>query len=150
MKIVYLADQPQHIPDLAVWLFGEWGHLNAGETLEKRVARLTSHSGRPGIPATLIALEGDTLLGSASLVANDLSTRPELSPFLASVFVLPAHRQQGVGSALVRQVMHTAALLGFPTLYLITHDQQQLYAKLGWSAVEELDYRGETVTLMMC
>lgn len=150
MNIVYLANHQQYIPMLAPWLFGEWGHLNIGETLESRVARLQLHTGSPGIPCTLLALEGEMLLGSAALVENDLSSHPQLTPFLASVFVIPEHRKKGVASALVKQVMNTAADLGFDTLYLITHDQQKLYAKLAWSPVEDLQYRGESVTLMKC
>ena len=67
---------------------------------------------------------------------------------MAGVFVDPAYRRRGVASALVLQSIATAAQLGIETLYLITHDQQQLYKNLGWSPVEELNYRGEDVTLM--
>ena len=148
MNIVYLADFPQYIPELAVWLFGEWGHLNVGETLERRVARLQSHTGRPGIPTTLIALEGEVLLDSASLVANDLRSHPHLAPFLASVFVLPEQRRRGVGRALVQRIAQEARQLGFDKLYLITHDRQEFYKSMGWSALEEMSYRGEEVTLM--
>lgn len=148
MQLGYLADYPQIIPELAVWLFGEWGRLNVGETLEKRVARLQSHTGRPGIPSTVIALEGDSLLGSASLVANDLTSHPHLSPFLASVFVLPEERRRGVGRALVQRVTEEAAKLGYPKLYLITHDRQEFYQSMGWVAQEEVEYRGESVTVM--
>jgi hypothetical protein len=38
--------------------------------------------------------------------------------------------------------------LGFPLLYLITPDQQKLYARIGWVAQRDLEYRGEVVTLM--
>lgn len=148
MQITYLVDHPQHIPTLAVWLFGEWGHLNPGDSVERRVARLTTHTGRPGIPTTLVALDGETLLGSASLVVNDLTSHPHLTPFMASVYVDPLHRRRGAATALVKQMIITAGELGFETLYLITHDQQRLYEKLGWVAVEDLQYRGEDVTLM--
>lgn len=148
MQIAYLADYPHHIPTVAGWLYGEWGRLNPGDSLERRIARLTAHTGRPGIPTTLIALEDDTLLGSASLVQNDLTSHPHLTPFMASVYVDPAHRRRGTASALVQQIMVTTGLLGIATLYLITHDQQRLYQKLGWSAIEDVEYRGELVTVM--
>ncbi len=148
MQIAYLVDHPQHIPTLASWLYGEWGHLNPGDSVERRVARLSTHTGRPGIPTTLIALDGDILTGSASLVQNDLTSHPHLTPFMASVYIDPAQRRRGAATALVRQMIVTTGLLGIETLYLITHDQQQLYEKLGWSAIEDLHYRGEDVTLM--
>jgi predicted N-acetyltransferase YhbS len=148
MQIAYLADHPYYIPTVALWLYSEWGRLNPGDSVDRRVARLSTHTGRPAIPTTLIALEGDTLLGSASLVENDLTSRPHLTPFMASVYVHPDHRRRGIATGLVQRVMATAGRLGVKTLYLITHDQQRLYAKLGWCALEELDYRGESVTLM--
>ncbi|MBX3014936.1 MAG: GNAT family N-acetyltransferase [Caldilineaceae bacterium] len=148
MDIAYLVDHPQHIPTLAHWQHEEWGHLNPGDTVSQRAERLGHHIGRPGIPMTLIALEKATVLGSVALVVNDLQTHPQLTPFLASVYVAPPYRQRGVASALVTQAKVVAQKLGLPTLYLITPDQQRLYARLGWVAQTDLTYRGEVVTLM--
>lgn len=149
MQIAYLADHPHHIPTVAHWQYGEWGHLNPGDSVQGRIERLGQHIGRPGLPTTLIALEGDTVLGSAGLVVNDLRTHPDLTPFLASVYVAPTYRRRGVATALVQQAKVVIQQLGLPVLYLITHDRQNLYAGLGWQAQCDLDYRGESVTLMM-
>lgn len=148
MDIAYLADHPQYIPTLADWHHAQWGHLNPGSDSAKRSHQLAQHTGRPGIPTTLIALDGTTLLGSASLVQNDLTTHPQLTPFLASVYVAPPFRRQGVASALVRGVMAAAQELGVTELYLITPDQQRLYASLGWQIRQQVEYRGEVDTLM--
>jgi len=148
MQIAYLADHPHHIPTLAHWQYEEWGHLNPGDSVQGRIERLGQHRGRPGLPTTLIALENDTVLGSAGLVVNDLRTHPDLTPFLASVYVAPAYRRRGVASALVSEAKRVIQALGMPILYLITPDQQNLYARLGWTAQWELEYRGELVTLM--
>jgi GNAT superfamily N-acetyltransferase len=148
MQIAYLADHPHHISTVATWQYDEWGHLNPGDSVPGRIARLSEHRGRPGIPTTLIALENDVIMGSAGLVVNDLRSHPDLTPFMASVYVTPAYRRRGVATALATQMKVIAQQLGFPTLYLITPDQQQLYARLGWLAQHDLDYRGEFVTLM--
>ena len=87
-------------------------------------------------------------MGTASLTESDLDSRPELTPWLASVFVLPAWRGRGIASALVERVAEEARMAGCPGCYLYTPDQQALYARLGWQMQEELDYRGERVTLM--
>ena len=149
MQIAYLADHPQYIPAVAHWQYEEWGHLNPGDSVQGRIERLSQHTGRPGIPTTLIAVEQDTVLGSAGLVVNDLRTHPDLTPFLASVYVAPAHRRRGVATALVTQVKAAVQQLGLPVLYLITPDQQKLYARLGWQVQRDLAYRGEVVTLMV-
>jgi GNAT superfamily N-acetyltransferase len=148
MQIAYLADHPHHIPTVAAWQYAEWGHLNPGDSLPGRIERLGQHVGRPGIPTTLIALENDVVMGSAGLVVNDLRSHPDLTPFMASVFVAPAYRGRGIATALATQMKVIAQELGFAQLYLITPDQQRLYARIGWIAQRDLEYRGEVVTLM--
>ncbi len=148
MNIAHLTDYPQYIPTLAAWHHAQWGHLNPGSTAASRAERLRQQLACAGIPTTLIAVEDNALLGSASLVENDLTTHPQLMPFLASVYVAPAYRHRGIASMLVQRIMDQAQQLGLPMLYLITPDQQQLYARLGWSVLEEVQYRGELVTLM--
>lgn len=149
MHIVYLADYPQYIPTVAHWQYEAWGHSNPGDSVERRIERLSQHTGRPGIPTTLIAIENDAVLGSAGLVVNDLRTHPDLTPFLAGVYVAPMHRRRGVATALVTQAKAVIQQLGLSALYLITPDQQNLYARLGWAPQGDVEYRGELVTLMV-
>lgn len=148
MQIAYLADHPQYIPTVAAWQYAEWGHLNPGDSLPGRIERLGQHVGRPSIPTTLIAVENNVVMGSAGLVVNDLRSHPDLTPFMASVFVAPAYRGRGIATALATQMKVIAQELGFAQLYLITPDQQRLYARIGWIAQRDLEYRGEVVTLM--
>jgi GNAT superfamily N-acetyltransferase len=148
MQIAYLADHPHHIPTVAAWQYEEWGHLNPGDSLQGRIERLGQHLGRPGIPTTLIAVDNNIVMGCAGLVINDLRSHPDLTPFMASVFVAPAYRGRGIATALAAQMKVVAQELGFPLLYLITPDQQKLYARIGWVAQRDLEYRGEVVTLM--
>lgn len=148
MNIEHLASCREWIPVLARWHHSQWAVYNPGETLAGRVARLEANAASDDLPVTWVAVEGDVLLGSASLVVSDLETRPELKPWLASVFVAPEHRRRGVGGALVRHVVGEAAARSFGELYLFTPDRAPFYEKLGWRTVEELEYHGEVVALM--
>lgn len=148
MKIDYLADHRGHIPQLAGWLHAQWGYLHENDSVEHRVARLESRTTRGGIPVTFVAVDGETLLGSASLVDDDLETRPELTPWLASVYVAPEHRGRGVASALVRRVVDEARDSGVTRLYLWTTDQERLYARLGWVPVERMRFESEDIVVM--
>ena len=150
MKIDYLADHPQFLPKLAQWQHDEWGHLRPGDSVERRLARLQSYSQRGGIPLTVVAHENGELLGSASLVRNDMESRPELTPWLAGVFVTPAHRRRGVGAELVRHIMAEAAALNVPLLFLYTVHSETFYASLGWSLQEHTAYREQNVAIMTC
>ncbi len=60
------------------------------------------------MPTTFVALKDGKPAGSASLVNLDLSSRQELSPWLAAVYVSPEHRNQGIGAALVNRVVDEA------------------------------------------
>jgi predicted N-acetyltransferase YhbS len=145
--IEYLADCPEHIPVLAAWHYAQWRYLDVGVSVAQRAAALREH-GRDTVPMTLIALSGDTLLGSASLIAHDMDTRMDLSPWLASVYVDPPYRERGIGSTLVGEIVGRAARLGFPALYLFTPDRAPFYERLGWHVLEHTTYRGYAQTVM--
>jgi N-acetylglutamate synthase-like GNAT family acetyltransferase len=77
-----------------------------------------------------------------------MDTKPELSPWLASVYVLPEHRQKFIGSNLVLHIMNQAKKAGIETLYLFTPDKEHFYQNLGWQTVSEEIYRGHLVKVM--
>ncbi len=148
MKIEYLVDYADLLETLARWHHDEWHHLNPGDTVEKRVIRMREHLGRRQIPTTFIALDGETLLGSACLLADDMHQYRDLTPWLASVFVAPEHRGCGAGSAVVERVVEEARSLGVKTLYLYTPDRESFYARMGWTVHERTQYMGTDVVIM--
>ena len=150
MEIDYLTDHPGFLRTLAEWQHGEWGYLRPGDTVEARMARLGGWGERDRIPLTVVAHDEVKLLGSASLIAHDMNTRMELTPWLAGVFVAPEHRRRGIGAALVRRIVAEAARLNVPVLYLYTVHSEKFYATLGWSLQEHITYREQNVTIMTC
>jgi GNAT superfamily N-acetyltransferase len=54
--------------------------------------------------------------------------------YLADVFVLPAHRGQGVARAMLEALHAHPDLQGLRRWVLFTRDMQAVYAKLGWEA----------------
>lgn len=146
--IVDLKTVPQHIPALAKWHHAAWAHLNPGGSIESRIEKMQGYLGDEALPTMVVWVEGDAVLGSAALVACDMDTRPELTPWLANVYVSDAHRRRGIGAALVRTVTAKARELGFPELFLFTPDKEDFYAGLGWRTLAKELYRGEPVTVM--
>src|SRR3954467_6328091 len=136
MRIEYLSDHPEALPTLAQWQHAEWGHFRPGDTLEKRMVRLRRFSNGDQIPLTVVALDGNEVLGSASLIEHDMATRMELMPWLAGVFVGEQYRRRGIGAELVRRIMAEARGLKVPLLYLYTVHSEKFYAALGWSLQE--------------
>lgn len=148
VRIARLADHPEVLPTLVTWVMDTWGALMPDRTADDVAADFARRATRGAIPTTLLALDKDTVVGMASLVAHDLTTHPELTPWMAAVFVAPAARNRGVGGQLVRAVVAEAGHQGIPRLYLITPDKMAFYQRLGWTAQEVTPYRGEMVTVM--
>ena len=148
MQIEYLADHTEAIPTLASWHHDEWRSWTPWLSLEDRIARIEQRVGRRQIPTTFVALLNGQIVGFASLVAHDMDTRPDLSPWLASVLVARPHRRRGIGSALTERVVEEARLLGVETIYLYTYDHHEFYSRRGWWVFERTQYRGEPVVIM--
>ena len=148
MKIVPLAERPDLAEQVSAWGFDEWGHLSQGQTPQTRLAEVRGEMNVDRVPVTFVALgEDGGIVGTAALIFDDLVGDPR-NPWLASVYVPPEHRKKGIASALVRAVEGKARELGYARLFLFTTSAPALYAGLGWSALEQRDYRGEHIQVM--
>ena len=148
IQVDYLANHREHIPTIAQWHHTQWRYLAPHVSLADRMERLSMNAQQGGIPTTFVVLSQDQPVGCASLVSSDLSIRDTLSPWLASVFVLPSFRDAGIGSKLVERAIQEAKSLDIPALYLYTPDRQSFYTRLGWRTLEDCIYRGFEMTVM--
>lgn len=153
-----LAEHREWAAPLAAWHYQQWGPLLPWWTPDAALAELECHAQGGAYPTTMVAVRDDVelspscersrLLGSVSLVADDLVELPQYEPWLASLFVLPEHRGRGVATTLVRFCERAATGLGFTCLHLFTAGQQAFYDRLGWVVVETLDYYGHPGVIM--
>src|SRR4029450_3384886 len=120
MRLEYLADRPEFIIPVATWIYQEWAEEFATVGLDAWLAAFTSPLVRDGIPTPFVGSEAPGLLGPASLIASDLPERPALSPWLASVYVLPRYRRAGIATALMWRGLAQASWLGMEPLYIQT------------------------------
>jgi predicted N-acetyltransferase YhbS len=148
IRIDYLANHPQFIPTLARWHHAQWGYLHPGQTLADRALELRQQAQQRGIPTAVVAISEGTVLASALLTESDMDTHPELTPWLASVYVDAEHRRRGIGSTVVQRIIEEARALHVPVLYLFTPDRESFYARLGWRVRGRELYHGEAVVLM--
>ena len=148
MKIEYLADHKTMIPTITRWYFNEWG-VNYTTVTKLDISKsVRAHCNKDRIPVALVALEGDALVGVVCLKTNDMPTRPELTPWLAGLFVTPSHRGKGIGKKLVFALEKMAANLGIEKLYLYTADREVFYQRLNWQTKEKDTYLDNKVTIM--
>ena len=120
------------------------------KTVAQHEKKLRSRIGDHPPPETYVLLIRGEVAGSVSLLNYDdiAQVRPDLSPWLASLFVVPKHRGRGYGRRLAAHCVDQAQSLGFSTLYLYTHTHPEFYAALGWRVIEERTVRGAEVTVM--
>ena len=148
MKIELLGNHLDFLPELAKLHFDEWKHFSPDQTLEDRVLKLQEVARSGDVPFVVVAIDNNQLIGSSALVNEDMSTRKDLSPWLASVFVKPEFRKNGVGTNLVRYIEAEAQKRGIQKLFLYTEYARNLYAALGWRDLEECEYKGVSVAIM--
>jgi GNAT superfamily N-acetyltransferase len=149
MDIANLANHRDWIPTIARWHFNQWGILTGAESLDQYHLLLERAATIGTVPTVLVAHAPTEPLGSVSLIANDMTIRPELTPWLAQLFVIPGQRGRGVGAALVAAARVHAQRAGFHRLYLYTSGTlPQFYHRLGWVLRERADYLGKARVVM--
>ncbi|MAR00185.1 MAG: GNAT family N-acetyltransferase [Oceanospirillaceae bacterium] len=148
MQIVSLAEQPQHLAKLAYWHHSEWSYLYPDISLRDRAESMADYFTAESVPKMFIAIDGDELLGSTAIDKNDMDTLPHLTPWISDVYVNPAYRGHGIGTALVRHAMEYARKNGVQTLYLYTPGQESFYTRLGWKRLTKDVYHNHPVSVM--
>jgi GNAT superfamily N-acetyltransferase len=148
VRIDSIADHLGLVGVLAQWHWDEWGHFDPDGSLATWTAGLRERTNRESIPTTYVALAGDELLGSVALAERDMVNRRDLSPWLTGLYVAPAFRGQGVGSALSRHAVRQAAAMGAPRLYLHTATARGFYERLGWQPIANDLHEGELFAVM--
>lgn len=144
-----LATHPELIPVLAQWHQQEWQHLNPPSyDLQARIMEYHQAVSSTALPQMWLAHNNGQALGSARLIEHDMETHPELNPWLASLYVHPEFRRQGIATRLIKKVEFVAQQLGFHRLYLYTEDRQHMYQQLGWLEQFREEYFDEMVVVM--
>ena len=133
VRISYLIEHREYIPQLARWLFEQWDTILGEKAPEARIEKLKAHLNRDELPIAWVAHANGQLFGTAALRVHDLEGREDLTPWLGGVFVGSHFRRRGIGAALCGTVEDEARSRGIQTLYLFTLDKQAWYSRLGWT-----------------
>lgn len=137
VRISYLIDHQEYFPQLAQWLFEQWGLVLGEETPAARIKKLKTHLNRDELPIAWVAHANGQVLGTAALRVHDLEDREDLTPWLGGVLVGPQFRRQGIGETLCATVEEHARSRGIETLYLFTLDLEAWYSRQGWKALAQ-------------
>jgi GNAT superfamily N-acetyltransferase len=148
MTVVPLRHRPEFASQLAAWHDREWRHLycNWNEPAALREFQSEPRDGR--LPQTLLALEEDRLVGSVSIVFDDLPGWENLNPWVASFFVIEEARGCGIGGQLLAAAEDLLRTQGVPQAFLFTETAQRFFEKHVWRALEPADANGHPVLIM--
>lgn len=131
-----LRQRPEFFDSVADRIWRAWWEPN-GHPLEYITGRLKENMLDTPIPLALVAHHSGTFLGTASVIASDLDERPDLTPWVAAVWVEERARGTGIGAALVERATQTCFALGFPCAYLCARPRMtRFYERLGWTILE--------------
>jgi N-acetylglutamate synthase-like GNAT family acetyltransferase len=131
-----LRQRPEFFDTVADRIWQAWWKAD-GHPLDRVSGRLRENLNVEPIPLALVAHEGATFLGTASVIASDLAERPQLTPWVAAVWVEPQARRRGIGAALVNRATQDCFALGMDRAYLCARPQRSaFYEGLGWIPIE--------------
>ena len=146
-SIVSTIDRPDLVEVSVRWRWEEWSR--GKEPFEDALSRAQqATAARLQMPQTFVLLDGVEPVGTASLTAQDLEERPDLTPWLAGVFVAPHARGRGHAAKLVAAVEAEASRQSIATLWLYTRTAERIYARIGWQTVETILHNGNPYALM--
>ena len=131
-----LRQRPEFFDSVADRIWQAWWEPS-GYPFDYIRGRLEENMQDAPIPLALVAHHSGTFLGTASVIASDLDERPDLTPWVAAVWVEERARGQGIGAALVDAAAHASFALGFARVYLCARVRMTgFYERLGWTLIE--------------
>ncbi|MEO8000454.1 MAG: GNAT family N-acetyltransferase [Arenimonas sp.] len=149
VQIRFLADVPEHVDQLADWHHAQWSSLYTDWTHAVTRADLLDYTKCKTLPTTLVLLEDENLLGSASLLEEDAVELAAIgNAWLASLFVKPEARGRGFGVMLVKAIMQHAKDISIEEMFLFTPEHKTFYQQLGWTAFYQANLNGQVVDVM--
>ncbi len=140
LRIEYLADAPEVLPQLEAWFLQEWAPYYGSDGPGDAVEDLRSSCNRRALPITLIAFRGDELCATGALKAESVETHKHLGPWVAALLVTPKYRRQGIRGQLVDALEHLAKELGFKQLYYGADVTDRYLEGNGWEPLERVSY----------
>ncbi len=150
LTIVSLSDRPDLLAIVSMWIYEQWwSHLpeHSAETLAKMLSerRVTDK-----IYESFVALRDSVPVGTATILDHDVDTerRPDLTPWVAAVFVIPEARHLGIGEQLVSHTTAFALSKGFKTVYLWTTNRRNWYERIGWKLFEQFNNKNGLVSFL--
>ena len=139
----------EHIDSIYKIISDEWGEHYEHPIRDNIYNEMRSAGEEPdNLPKIFYALNRkNEVIGTASLLGEDIKLFEHLTPWIGNFFVLPQYRNQGVGRHLYTEVISKAKSLNFDFVYLYTKDKSY-YENREWGTLKSFNYKDEINYLM--
>jgi len=126
--------QYQHIVANRIW---EAWWKQEGHSAESVAVGLAEIVAATDFPFALVAHQNGEYLGHILGIASDLSSRPDLSPWLAALWVDPTHRRKSVALKLLNAAQEQLSKIGHSKIYLCAIEEKRSYYSMrGWVLID--------------
>lgn len=148
LRVTTLRQRPDLLPSVAEWLWREWWQRD-GCTLAQTEEIYAQCVAERGAPQTFVLLEDDLPVGTATMARKDLDERPDLTPWLAGVFVVPERRGRGYVYRLLAEFERACRAASVTVAWLYTGSAELVYVRAGWETVDVVERRGKLPVKLM-
>ena len=138
MNIINLAEKKMYSKEVAQMIYDEFVVGTSSKMNLHMTEQFFFNTKVNSLPMTFIALINDECVGTISVFENDLKERPQYIPWLASLYVKPAFRNQKVGYQLMTHLLVQLKGFGFDEVYLKTDNASNYYQNRGWNFIETI------------
>jgi len=145
--IVRLEAGSPHLPVLADWRYDAF-FKGTDVSLEESRRQLLTIAGSLNGEVALVAEHGGVPAGLCLYVHNEIDAAHDLTPWLASLYVVPEFRMRGIGRALVTAIEDHARGDDAGRLHLYTIGAEAFYRRCGWVVADRFDWHGKAFVLM--
>lgn len=142
LTFYFLKEKTEILPELAKAVHEQWAKMYArrGESAEDVEKKMVARAVDDQIPLTMVAFEGEALVGSVTIKNDDFARRSDLNPWIAGVFILPQFRGNGYSPQLIAHAEQVGKeTFNLEKIYLYTGSAEGLYIKNGYTVVERFD-----------
>ncbi len=128
------------------WLYSEWGDMDILHYIRNISQNNLNFS--TNLPQVFVASIDGKVVGTISLLDNDMNIRPKLNPWIGCLYVEKRSRKFGIGSKLFKYAENYAKKNGIKKIYLFTSKIQKIAYRHNWSDVEKVLFEEEVVSIM--
>jgi GNAT superfamily N-acetyltransferase len=142
-----LANRPALAHEVACLKRDQWRYTAPDRPWSVWLGEIQESAQVGALPCTLVALAQGDLVGFVTLIQIPEKAGVPDGVWLITLFVKPAYRRHGVGTALIDRCVEIARDMGYDALHLWTEssDLTAYYAKRGWRLIGADPHDGEDV-----